>query len=39
MMLVPSVAEAARLRPFFEPTDLELEDPGVVDVDVTSPSA
>lgn len=33
-LLVASRAEAATLRPRFEPTDLELEKPGVVEVDM-----
>jgi hypothetical protein len=30
----PSPAAARRVRPLFEPTDLELEDPGVLEADL-----
>jgi len=34
LLLFISESHAAPLRPFFEPTDLELEDPGTLDIDV-----
>src|SRR5947208_2808095 len=34
LLVIVTHSQAAPLRPFFEPTDLELEDPGVLDIDV-----
>jgi hypothetical protein len=34
VLLITSVASARPVRPLFEPTDLEMEEPGILDVDL-----